>query len=292
MNISSKTRANAHAIWYNLSLLIKNPYGIAAVLGNLYAESGLIQTNLQNSYERKLGMSDTEYTRAVDLGEYKDFATDGAGYGLAQWTYKSRKKNLEGMAKTMNVSIGYLYHQICFLMLELCNYSDVLKGLRDAKTIKEASDLMYYVYESPASSHDEKSSAADKRAEYSQYFYDEFKDVMASDKFQYECSVLSVGSKGDAVKKLQQNLITLGYDLGEKGADGSYGNATRNAVKKFQELCWIYADGKAGSVTQYLAEYLVTSKARTYTVTISKLTSAEAADLKVQYPDAFVEVNC
>ena len=33
--------------------------GIAGLMGNLYAESGLIPTNLQNSYEKKLGMNDS-----------------------------------------------------------------------------------------------------------------------------------------------------------------------------------------------------------------------------------------
>ena len=33
--------------------------GVAGLMGNLYAESGLKSTNLQNTYEKKLGMSDT-----------------------------------------------------------------------------------------------------------------------------------------------------------------------------------------------------------------------------------------
>jgi hypothetical protein len=35
-------------------------------MGNLYAESGLKPTNLQNTYEKSLKYSDAEYTAAVD----------------------------------------------------------------------------------------------------------------------------------------------------------------------------------------------------------------------------------
>lgn len=46
--------------------------------------------------------------------------------------------------------------------------------------------------------------------------------------------VLQNGSKGDAVKALQQNLLKLGYQLPKYGADGSFGNETLAAVKLFQ----------------------------------------------------------
>ena len=37
-------------------------------------------------------MDDKQYTAAVDNGSYKNFVNDSAGYGLAQWTYSSRKQ--------------------------------------------------------------------------------------------------------------------------------------------------------------------------------------------------------
>jgi len=39
--------------------------GAAGLLGNLQAESGLNPRNLQNSYEKKLGMSDEEYRQML-----------------------------------------------------------------------------------------------------------------------------------------------------------------------------------------------------------------------------------
>lgn len=64
-----------------------NDFGVAGLMGNLFAESGLNPKNLQNTYEKKLGMTDAEYTAAVDSGSYSNFVKDSAGYGLAQWTY-------------------------------------------------------------------------------------------------------------------------------------------------------------------------------------------------------------
>ena len=53
-----------------------NDYGIAGLMGNLYAESGLNSKNLQQTYEKKLGMTDDEYTEAVDNGTYTNFVHD------------------------------------------------------------------------------------------------------------------------------------------------------------------------------------------------------------------------
>lgn len=45
---------------------------------------------------------------------------------------------------------------------------------------------------------------------------------------------LNYGHQGTAVKQLQQMLIDLGIDVGDKGADGFFGNDTKDAVIEFQ----------------------------------------------------------
>ena len=70
-------------IWDYLMGKIGNAYGAAGLMGNLYAESGLKANNLQNSFNKKLNITDEEYTRLVDCGNYPDFIADKAGYGLA-----------------------------------------------------------------------------------------------------------------------------------------------------------------------------------------------------------------
>lgn len=106
---------NEKAIWDYLYGKIGNAYGVAGLMGNLYAESALRPNNLQNTYEKKLGLSDTQYTANVDDGSYTNFVKDSAGYGLAQWTYWSRKQALHEYAKASGKSIGDLDIQLAFI---------------------------------------------------------------------------------------------------------------------------------------------------------------------------------
>jgi len=131
---------------------IGNPYGVAGLMGNLQAESGLNPVNLQNSGNKDLKLSDEEYTNAVDNGSYSKtkFINDKYGYGIAQWTNKSRKERLYSLAKSWSTSIGNLVVQLEFLWNELQTYSAVLKVLKAAKTVREASDIVITKYEKPA----------------------------------------------------------------------------------------------------------------------------------------------
>ncbi len=57
---------NEQKIWNKLIDAGITAAGTAGLMGNLYAESGLSPVNLENQYKRKLGFTDTTYTRAVD----------------------------------------------------------------------------------------------------------------------------------------------------------------------------------------------------------------------------------
>lgn len=123
-------------IWNNLKGWIQNDYGVAALMGHLYAESGLNPRNLQNSYEKSLGYTDDTYTAAVDSGKYAGFVRDGAGYGLAQWTYWSRKEALLAYVKAAGASVGDLETQLGFLRKELAeSYPAVLAALKSISSL-------------------------------------------------------------------------------------------------------------------------------------------------------------
>jgi len=64
-----------------------------------------------------------------------------------------------------------------------------------------------------------------------------------------QTSVLKSGSRGDEVKSLQNALLSLNYELPRFGADGNYGDETKNAVKQFQEDHKLTIDGIAGPKT-------------------------------------------
>lgn len=75
-------------------------------------------------------------------------------------------------------------------------------------------------------------------------------EVGGNSNVQTEGVILRKGSKGEAVQKLQKDLMKLGYDLGSWGADGDFGNDTYKAVVKFQREYKVSpVDGEAGPIT-------------------------------------------
>lgn len=162
---------NEEKIWKFLKSKGFTDFGVSGLMGNLYAESGLSPINLQNSYEKKLNFTDQSYTQAVDNGSYTNFVKDAAGYGLAQWTYWSRKQNLLNYARSVGKSIGDLDMQLEFLCKELSGYSDVWKTLQSATSVFEASNAVLLQYERPAN---QSEAVQNKRASYGQAYYDKF----------------------------------------------------------------------------------------------------------------------
>lgn len=148
------------------------PAGAAGLMGNLYAESALKPTNLQNSYEKKLGFTDDTYTAAVDSGEYKNFAGDSAGYGLAQWTYSTRKQGLLNFAKGRGASVGDLETQLEYLIHEMnTSFLAVLQTLKTADSVRAASDAVLLKFERPA---DQSTAAQERRAGFGQGYFDKY----------------------------------------------------------------------------------------------------------------------
>ena len=147
-----------------------NPYALCGLMGNIYAESGLIPNNLQNSFEKSLGMSDDEYTSAVDDGSYDNFVHDSAGYGLAQWTYWSRKERLMEFAKASDASIGDMGMQLAYLWKELQESIDIAT-LNASQSVREASDYILHEFERPANQSEE---VEIRRAGYGMEFYNKY----------------------------------------------------------------------------------------------------------------------
>ena len=159
-------------IWNLLMAEFNNQYAAAGIMGNLYAESGLQPNNLQNSYESKLGFSDSTYTAAVDNGSYSNFAKDSAGYGLAQWTYWSRKQKLLDFAKEKNTSIGDLGMQLYFLVKELKeSFSSLYNTLKTVTSVYDAAAEVMVKFENP---YDQSTDAKKRRANYGQVYYDRY----------------------------------------------------------------------------------------------------------------------
>lgn len=155
------------AIWQLLYADIQNAYGVASLMGNLVAESGLIPYRVQGDFSN--GYSESlDYTAKVDSGaisEY-DFVNNGpggGGYGLAQWTYYTRKQALYNLKQQKNVSIGDTNLAVEFLLYELKNdFPGVYSALKNATDIRTPSDIVLHDFESPA---DQSEAVEIKRAE-------------------------------------------------------------------------------------------------------------------------------
>jgi LysM repeat protein len=204
---------NEEKIWNYLVGKGLSKHGAAGLMGNLYAESALNPQNLQNSYESKLGYTDSSYTAAVDSGSYSNFTKDSAGYGLAQWTYWSRKQNMLEFARAAGKSIGDLEMQLDFLFKELSeSYKSVLAVLKAAATVKAASDSVLLNYERPA---DQSDTVKTKRASYGQTYYDKYAGTTTT----------QAGNGGTTMTELQvrQKYVNLAISyLGCKESDGSH----------------------------------------------------------------------
>ena len=183
--------------------------GIFGMLGNIRDESGGNPRNLQNSYEKKLGYTDDSYTEAVDAGTYKNFVHDAAGYGLAQWTYSTRKENLLKFARNQGDSIGDFDMQLAFMYQELRGYKTLFAILTTTDSIREASDAFMTQYERPA---DQSEKAKRRRASYGEEI----------------CAMLTGVENPDSMVQIteaeaRQRVISIAVSwYGKKEADGSH----------------------------------------------------------------------
>ena len=173
-NKGDDNMTNEQKIWNFFKSKGLNDYACAGLMGNLSAESNLDPKNMENTYERKLGYTDESYTQSVDNGTItrEEFANHGFGYGIAQWTWHTRRRALYDYIKSKGASIGDLEAQLEFLYQELStSYKGVLSTLKNATSILEASNAVLFKFESPA---DQSSRVQNLRASFGQKFYDKY----------------------------------------------------------------------------------------------------------------------
>lgn len=199
-------------IWNYLLSNIGNKFGTAGLMGNLYAESGLQPNNMENAYEKKLGYNDSSYTNAVDNGTYTNFVHDACGYGLAQWTYHTRKQNLLNYAKAHNKSIGDIDMQLAFLIQELnVNYPGVMSTLKNATSIREASDKVLKHFENPA---DQSDKVKEQRATFGNNFYNKFNGIQPTIETPVQQTITSYTVKsGDTLSGIASRFGTTVNNL-------------------------------------------------------------------------------
>ena len=214
-------------VWWYLRKMGLNEKGAAGVMGNMQAESGINPINLQDSYESSLGYTDESYTKAVDKGTYKNFASDSAGYGLVQFTSSNLKQDLYDHVKEEDKSVGSLSGQLETLNKQLTNsYSDLLSTLKNAKSVSEASNAFLHNYERPA---DQSSSVEAARASLGEKFYEQFK-----------------GTEGTEIDDAKVDFGSSSSDNDDSSSSSSSSSDGGDTIGSF--LSNVLADSKVGQV--------------------------------------------
>lgn len=130
--------------------------GALGMLGNWECESGCEPYRLQGDYQASRAISKA-YVAAIENGtqDRERFATDQKGFGLAQWTYPQRKRNLWDKAKASGKRIDSVELQVEFAIWELgqaewCMGAALLPYLKTVEAIYDATACICRKYECPA----------------------------------------------------------------------------------------------------------------------------------------------
>ena len=228
---------NSEKIWNYLRAHGYTAAGAAGLMGNLQAESSLNPNNLQRTYEKSLGHTDESYTNAVNNKSYSKnrFVNDSAGYGLAQWTYNSRKKKMYENLVENGISIGDLGGQLKFLTSELSSsYPSIDNLLRTTTSVNAASDAVLRDFERPAVLN------YDTRRGFSQEWYDKYKTAAINNDMSYTMSMITNDIDGDSTNNSGRSRKRIGdaRTISRSGGYRTSGGATNALISRSA-----YADG-------------------------------------------------
>lgn len=170
-------------VWDYLTTHGMTKAGAAGMMGNMYAESGIIPNRVEILCLKRLAECGKYYTDAT----YTAFVDDGTitkaqflnplpgkqyGYGLCQWTSPGRKSGLYNLAKSRGVSIGDLEMQLEFLVGELKeSYPSVWQTLSTSNNVRTATDAVLTKFEMPA---DTSQAVKNWRYAYANKYYEQY----------------------------------------------------------------------------------------------------------------------
>lgn len=210
--------------------------GAIGLLGNLQGEtSDFDPMSLETLYRNRFGLTDAEYTRRADAGEYiintKTFEFDSAGYGIAQWTWWARKRGLREVASILGKSVGDLDVQVAYMLQEMqTRYTETWEVLTTTDDYRKAVKICVTDYEKPADS----AGAIAKRTEYAKKFLATIPDTKA--KAKEEFSVATVTTAQAIAALIAWFKGEVGYiekrtnaQLQDKIANAGNGNYTKYA---------------------------------------------------------------
>ncbi len=137
---------NEEKIWNYLLSKGYTKIAAAGIMGNWQQESGFLPNNVQNG----MGYSDEDYTNGVNSGTINrdSFGNDKRGYGIAQWTYYTRKLGLYDYKNEKKVGIDDLGMQLEYYGIEAT--TTLFDIVNNATSPECAADKFHDIYEGSA----------------------------------------------------------------------------------------------------------------------------------------------
>lgn len=229
--------------------------GALGMLGNWECESNCEPYRVQGDFQPSRAISKA-YVNAIQNGtqDRERFATDQKGFGLAQWTYPQRKRNLWDLSKGTHTPIDDVALQVDFAIQELRNeYQGLLSFLKTAEAIYDCCDRVCREYERPAVNNVQVryEAALQIRRELDLTGQTEVKpsqtEVNEPKLETWPPRVIDEHCSGWAEVWLLQSLLKCrGYNV---LVDGIWGSVLTDKVKQFQTEHGLDADGVCGPMT-------------------------------------------
>ena len=177
------------------------PIAACAMGGNMMCESRMLSDIVQG--DLSCSAKSKQYTADVDAGR-RTLADGSTGYGLCQWTLKSRQKKLYDFAKARGVSVGDETMQVNFCLAELkTEYRVLWEYLTTAQDLYGAAARICKEYERPAVNN------IRDRIAYANALYMQYGDILTGKDTAQPPDALSPEAEADTAETAAPTLPTV-----------------------------------------------------------------------------------
>lgn len=177
------------------------PISACAMGGNMMCESRMLSDIVQG--DLSCSAKSKQYTADVDAGR-RTLADGSTGYGLCQWTLKSRQKKLYDFAKARGVSVGDETMQVNFCLAELRGeYPALWEYLKAAQDLYGAAARICKEYERPAVNN------IRDRIAYANALYMQYGDILTGKDTAQPPDALSPEAEADTAETAAPTLPTV-----------------------------------------------------------------------------------
>ena len=230
-----------------------SPTGALALMGNWECESNCEPCRVQGDFTSDRSKSKS-YASRVDNGlvSEEEFMYDQKGWGLAQWTFWSRKRDLLNFCRRNSISIANEEAQVDFALMELQNsYKTLWADLTGCieEDLYKITELVCKKYEQPAFANvqDRANAAVSIREALKVPAAPEPTPDKDKPETFWPPRMICKGMNGPDVAVWQAVLKARGYTL--SGTAGVFGESTDSATRKFQRDHGLDDDGIAGPLS-------------------------------------------